>query len=69
MTYTIYVDIECILIKHKTCSNGPNKSYSNTISTHIPSLYAINVVKQHKKKTIIRIIEVLIGIKNFIKNW
>ena len=50
MTYTIYVDIECILIKHKTCSNGPNRSHSNTISTHIPSLYAINVVKQHKKK-------------------
>ena len=49
MTYTIYVDIECILIKHKTSSNAPYKSNSNTISTHIPSLYAINVVKKHKK--------------------
>ena len=30
MTCTIYVDIECILVKHKTCINGPNKSYSYT---------------------------------------
>ena len=49
MAYTIDVDIECILVNYKTCSNDPNKSYSKTISTHIRSGYAINVVKQHKK--------------------
>ena len=50
MAYTIDVDIECILVNYKTCSNNPNKSYSKTISTHIRSGYAINAVKQHKKK-------------------
>ena len=49
MAYTIYVDIECILVNYKTCSNDPNKSHSNTISTHIRNGYGINVVKQHQK--------------------
>ena len=48
MTHTIYVDIECLLVKHDACSNNLNKPLSKTVSTHIPSGYSINVVNEYK---------------------
>ena len=33
MEHAIYVDLECLLLKHNTCVNNPNNSYSKTIST------------------------------------
>ena len=42
MTHAIYVDIKYLLLKHDTCSNNLNKSWSKTVSTHIPSCYSIN---------------------------
>ena len=48
MTHAIYVDIECLLVKHKTCSNNSNKSFSQTISTHVPCGYSISVVNEFK---------------------
>ena len=42
ITHAIYVDIESLLLKHDTCSNNLNKSWSKTVSTHIPSGYSIN---------------------------
>ena len=44
----IYVDIECLLVKHKTCFNNPNKSFSQTVATHVPSGFAISVVTEFK---------------------
>ena len=48
MAHAIYVDIECLLVKHKTCSNNPNKSFSQAISTHVPSGFAISVINGFK---------------------
>ena len=48
MAHAIYVDIECLLVKHDTCSNNLNRSWSKTISTHTPSGYSINVVNEYK---------------------
>ena len=47
--FVIYLDIECKLAKHKTCSNDPGKSYSKNINTHIPTGYSLNVVSQNGK--------------------
>ena len=40
MAHAIYVDTEC--------SNNLNRSWSKTISTHIPFRYSINVVNEYK---------------------
>ena len=48
MAHAIYVDIECLLVKHLTCSNNTNKSFLQTISTHVPSGYSISVVNEFK---------------------
>ena len=48
MAHAIYVDIECQLVKHDTCFNDLNKTWSKNISTHIPTGYAINVVNECK---------------------
>ena len=47
MKYAIYLDLECLLVKHNTCANNPNSSYSKTISTHEPSGYSIAVICRH----------------------
>ena len=48
MAHAIYVDIECLLVKHDTCSNNLNRSWSKNVSTHIPCGYSINVVNEYK---------------------
>ena len=48
MAQAIYVDIECLLVKHDTCSSNLNRSWSKTVSTHIPSGYSINAVNEYK---------------------
>ena len=48
MAHAIYVDIECLLVKHLTCSNNTNKSFLQTISTHVPSGYSISVLNEFK---------------------
>ena len=47
MEHAIYLDLECLLVKHNTCANNPNSSYSKTIPTHEPSGYSIVVVSRH----------------------
>ena len=47
MEHAIYLDLECLLVKHNTCANNPNSSYSKTISTHEPSGYSIAVICRH----------------------
>ena len=48
MAYAIYADIACLLVKHKTYSNNPSKSFSQTISTHVPSSFATSVINEFK---------------------
>ena len=39
--FTIYADLECLLQKINTCSNNPNKSYTEKEATHRPSGYSL----------------------------
>ena len=48
MAHVIYGDIESLLANRKTCSNNPDKSSSQTITTHVPCGYSINVVNEFK---------------------
>ena len=39
--FTIYVDLECLLIKQQSCQNNPNESYTEGKAMHIPCGYAL----------------------------
>ena len=39
--FTIYADLECLLRKINTCSNNPDKSYTEKKATHRPSAYSL----------------------------
>ena len=39
--FTIYADLECLLKKIYTCSNNPDKSYTEKKATHRPSGYSL----------------------------
>ena len=39
--FTIYADLECLLRKINTCSNNPDKSYTEEKATHRPSGYSL----------------------------
>ena len=47
MEHAMYLDLECTLIKHDTCANDPNNSYTEKIVTHIPHGYALSVTKEN----------------------
>ena len=34
--FTIYADLECLLIKQQSCQNNPNESYTERKGTHQP---------------------------------
>ena len=48
IVHTISVHTECLLVKHDTCANNLNKSYTKTISTHVPCGYSISVNNEFK---------------------
>ena len=39
--FTIYADLKCLLQKINTCSNNPDKSYTEKKATHRPSGYSL----------------------------
>ena len=39
--FFIYADLECLLRKTNTCSNNPEKSYTEKKATHQPSGYSL----------------------------
>ena len=39
--FIIYVDLECLLRKINTCSNNPDKSYTEKKAMHKPSGYSL----------------------------
>ena len=38
--FTIYADLECLLIKQQSCQNNPNESYTERKAMHEPWSYA-----------------------------
>ena len=39
--FTIYLDLECILNKVQSCQNNPEKSYTDKIARHEPSVWSM----------------------------
>ena len=44
MPFTIYADLECLLIKQQSCQNNPNESYTERKAMHEPCGYALSLV-------------------------
>ena len=42
--FTIYVDLECLLIKQQSCQNNPNESYTERKAMHEPCGYALSLI-------------------------
>ena len=48
--FTIYADLECLLIKEQSCQNNPNESYTERKAKHEPSGYSLNLVSSFDSK-------------------
>ena len=42
--FTIYANLECLLIKEQSCQNNPEKSYTERKAKHEPSGYSMSVI-------------------------
>ena len=42
--FTIYADLECLLIKEQSCQNNPNESYTERKAKHEPSGYSLSLI-------------------------
>ena len=42
--FTIYADLECLLIKEQSCQNNPKESYTERKAKHEPSGYALSLI-------------------------
>ena len=42
--FTIYANLECVLIKQQSCQNNPNESYIERKAKHEPSGYALSLI-------------------------
>ena len=49
MSHLIYADAEPLLIKHDSCSNNPEKSYTEKKATHEACGYSMNVLRSYDK--------------------
>ena len=47
--FTIYADLECLLIKEQSCQNNPNESYAERKAKHEPSGYSLNLTSSFDK--------------------
>ena len=45
--HMFYLDLEALLIKHPSVQNNPDNSYTEKKATHIPSGYALNLVRSY----------------------
>ena len=48
--FTIYVDLECLLIKQQSCQNNPNESYTERKAMHEPCGYALSLISSFDSK-------------------
>ena len=49
--FTIYVDLECLLIKEQSCQNNPNESFTERKAMDEPCGYALSLVCSFDKQT------------------
>ena len=42
--FVIYADLECLLLKQKSCQNNPNESYTERKAIHEPFGYSLDSV-------------------------
>ena len=48
--FTIYADLECLLIKQQSCQNNPNESYTERKAMHEPRGYSLDLVSSFESK-------------------
>ena len=48
--FTIYADLECLLIKQQSCHNNPNELYTERKAIHEPSEYALSLISSFDSK-------------------
>ena len=68
--FTIYTDLECLLIKKHSCQNNPKESYTERKAKHETSGYTLSFIcslNSEENKTIIVFIEEKTVLKNFVK--
>ena len=65
--FTIYADLECLLIKQQSCQNNPNESYTERKAMHEPCGYVLSLLysfDKTKKNTIFTEEEIVV--KGFV---
>ena len=48
--FTLYADLECLLIKQQSFQNNPNESYTERKAKHEPSGYALRLISSFNSK-------------------
>ena len=48
--FTIYADLECLLIKQQSCQNNLNESYTERKAMHEPCGYSLDLVSSFDSK-------------------
>ena len=48
--FTIYADLECLLIKEQSCQNNPKESYTERKAKHEPSGYSLSFISSFNSK-------------------
>ena len=46
-SHKFYLDLECLLVKTKSSQNGPEKSYTERKTIHVPGGYSLDLVTSH----------------------
>ena len=50
MSYVIYADLECLLLKKQSCENNPDKSYTERKAIREPCCYSLDLVSSFDVK-------------------
>ena len=50
VSFTIYADLECLLIKQQSCQNNPHESYPERKAMHEPCGYSLDLVSSFDSK-------------------
>ena len=65
--FTIYVNLECLLLKQQFCQNHPNESYTERKAKYEPSGYALSLISSFDKtKADTMFIEEKVVLKGFV---
>ena len=48
--FLIYADLECLLLKQKSCQNNPNESYTERKAIHEPCSYVLTLLSSFDSK-------------------